>query len=76
VGVRASADGRPHLVVAGESLDDVVAAAERGIQRIPSTPHLTFSFLRSCGLSLWSAACMADAPSAAAADVGEFQCGP
>jgi hypothetical protein len=32
--------------LAGESLDDVVAAAERGIQRIQRTPHLAFSFLR------------------------------
>jgi hypothetical protein len=35
--------------LAGESLDDVIAAAEHGIQRI----HLAFSFLRYCGLSLW-----------------------
>jgi hypothetical protein len=39
--------------LAGESLDDVIAAAERGIQRIRGTHHLAFSFLRSCGLSLW-----------------------
>jgi transposase len=39
--------------LAGERLDDIVAAAERGIQRIRGTPHLAFSFLRSCGLSLW-----------------------
>jgi hypothetical protein len=39
--------------VAGEGLDDVVAAAERGIQPIPSTPHRAFSFVRSCGLFLW-----------------------
>jgi hypothetical protein len=41
---------RPNL--AGDTLDDV-AAAERGIQRIRGTPHLPFSFLRCCGLSLW-----------------------
>ena len=28
-------------------------AAERGIQRIRSSHHLAFSFLRHCGLSLW-----------------------
>jgi hypothetical protein len=39
--------------LAGESLDDVIAAAERGIQRIRGTPQLAFSFLRHCGLSLW-----------------------
>ena len=39
--------------LAGESLDGVIAAAERGIQRIRRTHHLAFSFLRHCGLSLW-----------------------
>jgi hypothetical protein len=39
--------------LAGNTLDDVVAAAERGIQRIRHTYHLAFSFLRHCGLSLW-----------------------
>jgi putative transposase len=39
--------------LAGGSLDAVVAAAERGIQRIRHTHHLAFSFLRHCGLSLW-----------------------
>ena len=39
--------------LAGDTLDDIVAAAERGIQRIRGTPHLAFSFLRYCGLSLW-----------------------
>jgi transposase len=39
--------------LAGESLEEVVAAAERGIQRIRQTHHLPFSFLRCCGLSLW-----------------------
>jgi transposase len=38
--------------LAGDTLDDVVAAAERGIQRLRTTPHLAFSFLRRCGLSL------------------------
>ena len=39
--------------LAGDTLDDVIAAAERGIQRIRHTHHLAFSFLRYCGLSLW-----------------------
>jgi putative transposase len=39
--------------LAGESLDEVIAAAERGIHRIRHTHHLPFSFLRHCGLSLW-----------------------
>jgi hypothetical protein len=39
--------------LAGEGLQEVTAAAERGIQRIRGTPHLPYSFLRYCGLSLW-----------------------
>jgi transposase len=39
--------------LAGDTLDDVVAAAERGVQRVRGTPHLAFSFLARCGLSLW-----------------------
>jgi hypothetical protein len=39
--------------LAGESLDDVIAAAQHSIQRIRATHHLPFSFLRHCGLSLW-----------------------
>jgi transposase len=39
--------------LAGEHLEEVTAAAERGIQRIRRTHHLAFSFLRHCGLSLW-----------------------
>jgi transposase len=39
--------------LAGDSLEDVIAAAERGIQRIRHSHHLAFSFLRCCGLSLW-----------------------
>jgi len=37
----------------GGTLEEVTAAAERGVQRIRGTPHLAFSFLRHCGLSLW-----------------------
>ena len=39
--------------LAGDTLNDVIAAAERGIQRIRDTHHLAYSFLRHCGLSLW-----------------------
>ena len=39
--------------LAGESLDEVIAAAERGIQRIRATHWLPYSFLRYSGLSLW-----------------------
>ena len=39
--------------LAGDTLDTVMAAAERGIQLYPEQPHLAFSFLRHCGLSLW-----------------------
>jgi hypothetical protein len=39
--------------LAGDTLGEVTAAAERGIQRIRSTDWLAYSFLRHCGLSLW-----------------------
>jgi hypothetical protein len=42
--------------LAGDILNDVIAAAERGIQRDPRHPPsglLVPAFLRSCGLSLW-----------------------
>ena len=39
--------------LAGDTLQDVITAAERGIQRIRATHHLAYSFLRHCGLSLW-----------------------
>ena len=39
--------------LAADTLAEVIAAAERGIQRIGHTHHLAYSFLRSCGLSLW-----------------------
>jgi transposase len=39
--------------LAGDTLEEVTAAVERGIHRTRSTNHLAFSFLRSCGLSLW-----------------------
>jgi hypothetical protein len=37
--------------LAGDTLREVTAAAERGIERIRGTPHLPFSFLRHCGQS-------------------------
>jgi len=39
--------------LAGDTLQEVITAAERGIQRIRATHHLPYSFLRHCGLSLW-----------------------
>jgi hypothetical protein len=39
--------------LAGDTVEEVTAAAERGIQRIRDTHHLAYSFLRHCGLSLW-----------------------
>jgi len=39
--------------LAADTLAEVIAAAEHGIQRIRQTHHLPFSFLRHCGLSLW-----------------------
>jgi hypothetical protein len=46
--------------LAGESLEEVIAAAERGIHRIRHTHHLPFSFLRHCGLSYGEPAAEAD----------------
>jgi hypothetical protein len=39
--------------LAGDTLGGVIAAVERGIQRIRATHWLPYSFLRHCGLSLW-----------------------
>ena len=39
--------------LAADTLEEVTTAAERGVQRIRSTPHLAYSFLHHCGLSLW-----------------------
>ena len=39
--------------LAGDTLAEVTAAAEGGIQRIRRTHQLAYSFLRHCGLSLW-----------------------
>jgi hypothetical protein len=39
--------------LAGDTLQEVIAAAEYGIQRIRDTHHLAYSFLRHSGLSLW-----------------------
>jgi len=39
--------------LAGDTLQDVITAAEHGIQRIRATHHLAYSFLRHSGLSLW-----------------------
>jgi transposase len=39
--------------LAGDTLGEVIAAAERGIQRIRATHWLPYAFLRHCGLSIW-----------------------
>jgi transposase len=39
--------------LAADTVQEITAAAERGVQRIRATPHLAYSFLRHCGLSLW-----------------------
>jgi hypothetical protein len=39
--------------LAGDAPDQVVVAATRGADRVRQTPHLPYSFLRRCGLSLW-----------------------
>ena len=52
-GLWASLKGVELANLAGDTLQEVIAAAERGVQRIRGTQHLAFSFLRYCGLSLW-----------------------
>jgi transposase len=39
--------------LAADTLEELTAAAERGIQRIRHTHHLAYAFLRHGGLSLW-----------------------
>jgi len=39
--------------LAGDTLEEVTTAAERGVGRVRGTPHLAYSFLRYCGLPLW-----------------------
>jgi transposase len=39
--------------LAADTVQEITAAAERGVQRIRGTHHLAYSFLRHCGLSLW-----------------------
>jgi putative transposase len=52
-GLWASLKGVELANLPGDTLEEVIAAAERGIARIRATHHLAFSFLRYCGLSLW-----------------------
>jgi hypothetical protein len=47
--VQPQGGGAGNLV--GDTLDDVIAAADHGIQRIRHAHHLAFSFLCYCGLS-------------------------
>jgi hypothetical protein len=39
--------------LAGDTLEEVIGAAQRGIDRVRRTPHLPYSFLRHSGLDLW-----------------------
>ena len=39
--------------LAADTMQEITAAAEHGVQRVRGTPHLAHSFLRHCGLSLW-----------------------
>ena len=39
--------------LAGDTLQEVIGAAQRGIDRVRRTPHLPYSFLRHSGLDLW-----------------------
>ena len=39
--------------LAGDTLEEVIGAAQRGIERVRRTPHLPYSFLRHSGLDLW-----------------------
>jgi hypothetical protein len=51
-GLWANLKGVEPANLAADALEDIVAAAERGIQRIRATHGLASSFLRHCGLSL------------------------
>jgi transposase len=39
--------------LAGDTLEEIIGAAQRGIDRVRRTPHLPYSFLRHSGLDLW-----------------------
>jgi hypothetical protein len=39
--------------LAGDTLQEVTAAAEGGMHRVRASHWLAFSFLRHCGLALW-----------------------
>src|SRR5215207_2521233 len=39
--------------LAGDPLEEVIGAAQRGIDRVRRTPHLPYSLLRHSGLDLW-----------------------
>jgi transposase len=49
----ASLKGTGLTNLVGDTLEEIIAAAERGIQRIRATPNLPISFPRRCGLSPW-----------------------
>jgi hypothetical protein len=39
--------------LAGDTLEEVIRAAQQGIDRVRGTPQLPYSFLRHSGLDLW-----------------------
>jgi DDE superfamily endonuclease len=39
--------------LAGDTLEEVIGAAQQGIDRVGRAPHLPYSFLRHSGLDLW-----------------------
>jgi hypothetical protein len=39
--------------LAGDTLQEVIGAAQRGIDRVRRTPHLPYSLLRHSGFDLW-----------------------
>ena len=52
-GLWANVKGVDLANLGGDTIQEVTAAAERGIDRVRRTWHLPYSFLRHCGLSLW-----------------------
>jgi hypothetical protein len=51
-GLRSSLKAVELANLTGPTLGEVLAQAHRGIQRIRTTPHLAYSFLRHTGLSV------------------------
>jgi len=52
-GLWANVKGVELANLAAETVEEVAAAAERGVRRVRDSHYLAYSFLRHCGLSLW-----------------------